>query len=103
MSRAVAPQTVEEAWDLFNARRFTHGHRESQKESFAEAMKGVFDKAEEQSEAKGALPVVGYLIEHDKEGRDFQWVPLTKSDLASGYRQTPLVRGGNEEIQETAR
>jgi len=36
---------------------------------------------------------VGYLIEHDKEGRDFQWAPLTEADKAAGYRQTPLIVG----------
>lgn len=103
MSRVVAPTTVDEAWDLFNARRFTHGHAESQKESFAEALKGVFDNTQGPAVVSRGLPVVGYLIEHDKEGRDFQWIPLTKSDLQSGYRQTPLVRGDSEELQETTR
>jgi hypothetical protein len=43
MSKMQPPKTIDEAWELFNGRRFTHGHRESHKESFAHALKGVFD------------------------------------------------------------
>jgi len=41
-----APQSLSEAWDLFNSRRFLHGHRESQRDSFEVVLKNLFDAPE---------------------------------------------------------
>lgn len=39
------PQTLEEAWELFDSRRFLHGHRETQRESFIVALRGSLPSA----------------------------------------------------------
>ena len=52
----------------------------------------------------GEAEIVGYLIEHDhaREGRDFQWDPLSERDRARGYRQTALVRRTENHVGNSA-
>lgn len=38
-----APQTLDEAWELLQSRRFLHGHRETLKESFDVVLRDLFD------------------------------------------------------------
>lgn len=35
---------------------------------------------------------VAYLVEHPREGKDLQWVPLTEADISYGFSQVPLYR-----------
>ena len=41
-TKETGPKTLEEAWELFDSRRFLHGHRETERESFMVALKGAF-------------------------------------------------------------
>lgn len=58
----------------------------------AEVMIGDCDEAADELELlrKSAETPVGYLVSHPKEGKDFQWVPLTDADKKHGYKQVPL-------------
>jgi len=39
------PKTLDEAWAMFNDRRFLHGHKENQRESFDAVLSGAFPAA----------------------------------------------------------
>ena len=58
----------------------------------AEVMIGDCDEAADEIELlrNAAKNPVGYLVYHPKEGKDFQWVPLTDADKRHGYKQVPL-------------
>ncbi|WP_430256527.1 hypothetical protein [Neorhizobium sp. DAR64872/K0K18] len=85
-SKREQPMTADEAWSLFDSRRFLHGHRETMRESFIIALK-EFTACPSKAHGQMLVPVVATeemelaAIKRVAPYHDQRWYSVMPKDL----------------------